>query len=83
MLKVGCVSPMVVVSILPSAEIGPTASRKDEPHFIISLWFRCSLDYVEKDYVWFDIFYKTVLQIFLGENIHRSRAVNVDGIWRF
>ena len=32
--KVGCVLPMVVVSILPQAEFGPNDHRVDVPHFI-------------------------------------------------
>ena len=31
--KVGCVFPMVVVSILPHAEFGPNDHREDAPHF--------------------------------------------------
>ena len=31
--KVGCVFPMVVVSILPHAEFGPNDHRKDALHF--------------------------------------------------
>ena len=34
--KVGCVFPMVVVSILPNAEIGPNDHGEDAPHFIFS-----------------------------------------------
>ena len=34
--KVGCVFPMVVVSILPHAEFGPNDHREDAPHF--TLW---------------------------------------------
>ena len=32
--KVGCVFPMVIVSILPHAEFGPNDHREDAPHFI-------------------------------------------------
>ena len=31
--KVGCVFAMIVVSILPHAELGPNDHRDDEPHF--------------------------------------------------
>ena len=31
--KVGCVFTMVVVSILPQAELGPNDHREDAPHF--------------------------------------------------
>ena len=31
--KVGCVFPMVVISILPPAELGPNDNREDTPHF--------------------------------------------------
>ena len=33
--KVGCVFPMVVVSILPHAEFGPNDHREDASHFIL------------------------------------------------
>ena len=32
--KVGCIFPMVVVSILPRAEFGPKDHREDALHFI-------------------------------------------------
>ena len=32
-IKVGCVFPMVVVSILPHAEFGQNDHREDAPHF--------------------------------------------------
>ena len=32
--KVGCVFPMVVVSLLLHAEFGPNDHRKDAPHFM-------------------------------------------------
>ena len=32
--KVGCVFPMVIVSILPHAEFGPNDHRENPPHFI-------------------------------------------------
>ena len=33
--KVGCVFPMIIVSILPQAEIGPNDHREDASHFRI------------------------------------------------
>ena len=33
--KVGCVFPMVVVSILPHTEFGPNDHREDASHFIL------------------------------------------------
>ena len=33
-IKVGCVSPMIIVSILHHAEFGPNDHREDAPHFI-------------------------------------------------
>ena len=36
MPKVGCVFPMVNVSILPQARFGPSDPREDAPHFTIS-----------------------------------------------
>ena len=33
-VKVGCVLPKVVVSILPHAEFGPSDHQEDAPHFI-------------------------------------------------
>ena len=32
-IKVGCVYPMVIIPILPQAEIGPDDHREDAPHF--------------------------------------------------
>ena len=37
LFKVGCVFPMVVVSILPHAEIGPNDHREDALHFIVHI----------------------------------------------
>ena len=34
-IKVGCVFPVVVVSILPYADLGPNYHREDAPHFTI------------------------------------------------
>ena len=33
--KVGCVFPMVIVSMLPHAELGPNDDRDDAHHFSI------------------------------------------------
>ena len=30
--KVGCVFPMVIIPILPQAELGPNEHREDAPH---------------------------------------------------
>ena len=54
--KVGCVFPIVVVSILPNAEIGQN-DREDAPHFINLAW--------EQPYSWYstNIFWKRWLKI--------------------
>ena len=35
--KVGCIFPMVVVSILPQAEFGPNDHQEDAPYFTFGL----------------------------------------------
>ena len=41
--KLGCILPMVVVMVLPHAEIGPNDHREDASHFIIILPFDLTL----------------------------------------
>ena len=45
--KVGCVFPIVIVSILPYAEFGPNDHRKKHPNFIFSLLGYFAIDLYE------------------------------------
>ena len=51
-IKVGCVFPMVVVSILPHAEFGQNDHREDAPHFS-NEWESRNCDWVIFTVTWF------------------------------